>query len=165
MPLRSVIAPGAVLLACSLLPAAAATGDSDRAPVPMCAGKRATVVGTSGDDTIDVGQRRRPQVIVAKGGDDLVYGTLHNDRICGGAGDDTLYELGGSDIIKAGTGWDEIPDGGKRIVAGTGNDRISLQTGERSTVFGGRGTDTLWNGERNDTCRSIERWRYSHRGC
>jgi Ca2+-binding RTX toxin-like protein len=163
MPLRPTIATGAVVLACSLLPVAA-TGEPAPA-VARCAGKVVTVFGSAHDDTIDVSSRRRPQVIWAKGGDDLVYGTMRSDRICGGAGHDTLFEMDGSDIIRGGTGPDEIRDGGKRIVAGPGNDRIYLHTGDRATVLGGRGTDTLWYGERNDTCRSIERWRYSRRGC
>jgi Ca2+-binding RTX toxin-like protein len=163
MPRRSAIAAGAVALACTLLPAAA-TGESAVAP-PRCAGKIATVVGTANNDNIDLGDRRRAQVVVAKGGDDLVYGTSRNDRICGGPGDDTLFELDGSDIIKGGPGRDEIPDGARRAVGGTGNDKIYLHTGERTTVLGGRGTDSLWYGQRDDTCRSIERWHYSRRGC
>jgi Ca2+-binding RTX toxin-like protein len=163
MHVRSVIAPSAVALACTLLPLAA-SGAPEAAPL-RCAGKVATVVGSANDDTIDVSKRRRAQVIVAKGGNDLVYGTSRNDRICGGPGDDTLYEMDGSDIIKGGTGWDEIPDGARRVVAGKGNDKIYLHSGERSTVLGGRGIDTLWYGDRDDRCRSIERWRYSRRGC
>lgn len=105
--------PGAVALACTLLPAAA-SGEPESV-APRCAGK--------------------------------------------------LFEMDGSDVIKGGAGRDEVPDGAKRVVAGSGNDKIYLHTGERTTVLLCRGTDTLWYATRDDTCRSIERWRYSRRGC
>jgi Ca2+-binding RTX toxin-like protein len=164
MLIRAVVAPATPVLSCSLLPAAGAMGSADRA-VPTCAGERATVVGTPQHDAIDLSSRRRPQVVVTKGGNDLVYGTRHNDRICGGAGRDKLFEMAGQDILKGGAGDDRFPDSGKRIVAGPGRDKIYLHEDESVTVLGGKGIDALWYADRDDTCRSIERWHYSRRGC
>jgi len=153
------------VLSRSLLPSATGAGHSDEKQRPRCAGRVATVVGTAGDDEIDLSSRRRPQVVVAKGGDDLVYGTMYTDRICGGPSNDRLFTMDGRDILKGGPGTDRFPDSGKRIVGGPGADRIYLHTGDRVTVLGGKGIDHLWYADRDDTCRSIERWHYSSRGC
>jgi hypothetical protein len=54
----------------------------------ICHGKRATIVGTPGDDRI-VGTKRR-DVIVARGGDDLISSGGGNDVVCAGAGRDRV---------------------------------------------------------------------------
>ena len=66
------------------------------AATASCDGKRATIVGTPGDD-----------VIVGKAGNDVIYGGGGNDRIsggpngndtiCGGPGDDKIDGEGGGD--------------------------------------------------------------------
>lgn len=59
-----------------LLPATPASA------APTCFGKRATIVGTPGDDRL-VGTGGR-DVIVGRGGDDVILGRGGRDRICGG---------------------------------------------------------------------------------
>lgn len=71
---------------------------------PLCYGQQATIVGTSGDDTL-VGTRSA-DVIVAKGGNDTVTGVAQGDFICGGGGNDTLDGGRGSDRANGGGGSD-----------------------------------------------------------
>ncbi|SDC17717.1 Hint domain-containing protein [Ruegeria marina] len=103
------------------------------------------VEGTSGNDTIDLGYTGDPDgdmvdgddavaplvdeqdVIIAGGGDDLVYGGLDTDVIFAGDGDDTVYGEEGGDAIDGGAGNDYLDGGaGRDIVAGgDGDDTIS----------------------------------------
>ena len=62
-----------------------------------CAGRVATIVGTSGDDHIR--GTSHADVIFAGGGRDTVDGRGGNDIICGGAGSDHLLGGSGSDMI------------------------------------------------------------------
>ncbi|MBM0123961.1 hypothetical protein [Pimelobacter simplex] len=101
-----------------------------QAPVPTCAGKRATIVDPSkGNDRI-VGTDRRDVVVAGKGkGRDVVLGLDGDDLVCGdgltrvvgGRGDDTVYHAGSA-------------DGGK------GADRFHGVGAAR----GGKGADTAW---------------------
>lgn len=99
--LARVLAGVAVLLTV-LAPAAAAK--------PKCAGKVATIVGTSGDNELTGTSGR--DVIAALGGDDVVDGVGGNDLLCGGPGDDALFGNEGNDGVIGGTGRDQISGGG-----------------------------------------------------
>ena len=98
-----------------------------------CLGRRATIVGTAGDDTL-VGTRR-PDVIVGLGGADLIDGLAGDDLICGGPGADFLNGAGGNDRIAGGRGNDGAyyGDVGGPVTAnlttgvakGAGTDRLS----------------------------------------
>lgn len=83
------------------------------------------LVGTDGDDQIDVSGGDRP---------DLVLGLDGNDTIITGPGDDLVCSGVGNDSIDTGEGNDQI-------VASAGND----------TVVGGPGDDSIWAGGGNDT--------------
>ena len=101
-----------------------------QAPVPTCAGKRATIVDPSkGNDRI-VGTSRRDVIVAGRGkGRDVVLGLDGDDLVCGdartrvlaGRGDDTVYYAGRA-------------DGGK------GADRLHGVGAAR----GGKGADTYW---------------------
>jgi hypothetical protein len=86
-------------------------------PVPLahCMGTSATIIGTSGVDSI-VGTSGR-DVIAARGGNDSISGLSGNDVVCGGTGRDT---------IKGGKGADALLGGGSadRLYGGAGNDRL-----------------------------------------
>jgi hypothetical protein len=69
-----------------------------------CAGRRATLVGTAGDDVL-VGTRSR-DVIVAGRGNDTIRGLGGGDVICGGAGADTMLGGNGRDVCRGGRGRD-----------------------------------------------------------
>jgi Ca2+-binding RTX toxin-like protein len=82
---------------------------------PLCDGRRATVVGTNGDDTL-TGTRGR-DVIAALGGNDVVYGLGQDDLICGDGGDDWIWAGAGNDSIFGG-------DGNDFLVGGAGDDTM-----------------------------------------
>jgi subtilisin-like proprotein convertase family protein len=81
-----------------------------------CAGRRATIVGTTGRDVLR--GSRRADVIAALGGRDRVDGLRGNDVVCGGAGPDRLIGGRGRDLLIGGRGRDTC-------LGGPGRDRIS----------------------------------------
>lgn len=88
-----------------------------------CAGKPATIVGTSKKDKL-VGTSGK-DVIAAGGGKDKLIGKGNKDRLCGG---------GGRDVLKGGPGKDILRGGGKRdrCIGGGGNDRAKGCEREKS---------------------------------
>jgi len=109
-----------------------ATNNSDNetttvvdAAVPTCAGRKATIVGTPGADTIN--GTKKADVIVALTGDDAIFGLGGNDVICAFGGDDFIKGRAGNDLIRAGGGDDSLG--------------------------GGPGDDTLRGGGGHDSCR------------
>jgi len=95
------------------------------ARVTRCAGRRATIVGTAGRDTLR--GTPRADVIVALAGNDRVLGRGGNDVVCGGAGND-------------------------RLSGGPGRDRLLGERG-RDVLTGGRGRDRLIGGQGRDHIR------------
>jgi uncharacterized repeat protein (TIGR01451 family) len=113
-------------------------------PPPVnCAGRRASIVGTNGNDTL-VGTAG-PDVIAALSGDDNVIALGGNDIVCGSGGRDVVRGAGGSDRIKTG-------GGGDRLNGGDGDDRLQGKDG-RDKLAGGRGRDRLRGGRGKDRCR------------
>ncbi len=108
------------------------TGSGPRGPAVYCAGKRATIVGTTKRDQL----RGTPKadIIAARGGNDTIIGLGGNDTICGGLGNDTLSGGTGNDKLYGGTGRD-------RLLGGPGRDTLSGGP-QRDTLLGGPGTDT-----------------------
>jgi sugar lactone lactonase YvrE len=90
---------------------------------PKCAGKRATVTGTTGKDVLR--GSRFADIIATLGGKDTVNGLQGKDIICGG---------GGRDVLRGGAGND-------RLIGGKGNDRLLGGKGKRDRVKGGAGRD------------------------
>jgi hypothetical protein len=86
-----------------------------------CAGKRATIVGTSGRDVLR-GTRRRDVIaalggndrVVAGAGNDIVCGGSGNDRVSGGRGNDRLIGQGGRDVLTGQRGRDKCEGGSGR---------------------------------------------------
>jgi Tol biopolymer transport system component len=116
--------------------------------LPRCAGRIATLVGTSGRD--DIKGTKRKDVIVALGGDDRIRSYTKADVICAGPGRDQVDagdngEGGGSDLVLAGPGADRVtlgPELGRAFGEG-GNDLL----------FGSKGGDALYGGPGNDVLR------------
>lgn len=75
----------------------------------MCDGQRATILGTSGDNTI-YGTPAR-DVIAGLEGNDTIYGLGGNDIICGGDGNDTLHGGAQTDVLIGGSGEDTCATG------------------------------------------------------
>ncbi len=107
-----------------------------------CAGRRATIVGTSGADRL-VGTPGA-DVIVARGGDDVVVGRGGADIICAG---------GGHDVVRGGVGNDRIDGGlGRDTLRGArGADVLEGRRGA-DDLWGGRGRDILQGGPQRDLC-------------
>jgi Ca2+-binding RTX toxin-like protein len=130
------------LLACAVgaLLAVAASG-AETGAAPMCGGKRATIVGSDGDDVIQ--GTEKADVIWAGPGDDTVYGGLGNDVVCGGAGDDLIHGGRGNDWLDGDAGTD-------RAFGDLGDDHVGGGSGDRDEVSGGLGIDTVNGGSGNE---------------
>lgn len=119
-----------------------------------CAGRRATIVGTDGADTL----RGTPaaDVIAALAGDDTITGGEGNDLVCAGpgadrviagAGDDTTYGEADADRIAGGAGRDTLAGGaGRDTVGGGGGADLISGNGGRDALTGGGGFDLLLGG-------------------
>jgi uncharacterized delta-60 repeat protein len=101
-----------------------------------CKGRRATIVGTSGDDVIEGGF---DSVIVAGPGDDKVKAGLKS-LVCLGPGNDEMRGGGNWSSVHGGTGDDLIRAGG-RIEAGPGRDTIRTIHASSARVLAGPGAD------------------------
>ena len=73
-----------------------------------CRGRVATLVGTSGRDTLR--GTAGPDVIAGLGGNDVINGRGGNDVLCGGPGRDTLRGGPGRDRVSGGPGRDDSRD-------------------------------------------------------
>jgi Ca2+-binding RTX toxin-like protein len=112
------------------------------APVRVCDGKPATIVGTSGAETIN--GTPGDDVIVALAGADTVHGYGGNDIICGGLGNDVLNGGNGNDKLIGLEDNDTLNggDGNDQEFGGVGND----------TLNGGGGADNLTGAAGTDRC-------------
>jgi Ca2+-binding RTX toxin-like protein len=118
-------------------------GGGGGGPTAKCAGKTATIVGTTGGDVLR-GTRHR-DVISALGGNDRIRGGGGGDLICAGPGRDRVAGGRGGDRALGGSG----PD---RLSGNSGNDRLNGGRG-RDTLIGGSGRDRLNGGASRDVCR------------
>jgi len=98
------------------------TQDNDLSSCPLCAGRRATIVGTRGNDVLTGADGQ--DVIAGLGGKDKLSGLGNNDVLCGGPGKDTL-------------------------LGGKGKDKLFGQGG-KDTLIGGKGKDKLVGGPGKD---------------
>lgn len=130
---------------------ATASGASAASPL-MCGGKVATVVGTSGNDTLRGTSGN--DVIVALGGDDIIYGYAGDDMLCGGHGNDRIYGGDGSDKLYAFNGADHLQGGNgpDSLHGGRGPDTLLGNKGQDS-LKGGPGVDVLRGGPQRDSLR------------
>jgi Ca2+-binding RTX toxin-like protein len=145
--LRVVLAASSLLV--SMLPATV------QAAEPRCAGRKATIVGTSGHDVLqgtagrDVisGLFGRDEI---RGGDgnDFICGGGGRDQIVGGEGNDVLRGNGHTDVIDAGPGNDKAygGDGADDLRGGLGDDLLLARGGAGDEVEGGPGDDVLDGG-------------------
>lgn len=115
---------------------------------PMCFGKEATKVGTSGSDTIS--GTRGDDVIVGLGDRDLIRGLAGNDRICGGGHNDLIYGdnyrcvgEAGRDRLDGGPGQDNLIGDSCRGGKGPGRADILRGGTDPDGLSGGPGDDRL----------------------
>jgi Ca2+-binding RTX toxin-like protein len=126
-----------VALALIAAHALAAGGPAGEEEVHRCQGRRATIVGTAGDDVL-YGTPGR-DVIWGGPGNDTIYGQLGNDLICGGGGDDVIHGGRGNDEVFGGAGAD-------RVFGDLGDDKVVGGPGPYDDVSGGLGIDTVNGG-------------------
>jgi len=114
-------------------------------PPPTCLGRRATLCGTPGNDTI-LGSAA-DDVVVGSGGNDTIRARGGNDVLCGNIGDDKLFGSNGDDVLSGDEGADELHGGtgGDILRGGQGSDFLDGGGGD-DVVRGGRGTDTCDGG-------------------
>lgn len=112
---------------------------------------RETILGTPGPDTIVETGSLDGKEILARAGDDFVFGTQGDDIISGGAGNDVIYGGNGADLIASMTGNGQLfgDEGDDRLFAGIGNSRLDGGDGD-DILVGGTGRDTLLGGPGND---------------
>ncbi len=138
-PLRGV-APGLAVLAVFAVSVGIGAPQSEE-EVARCHGRRATIVGTEGDDVLRGTPHR--DVIWGGGGDDTILGSLGNDLLCGGPGADLIHGGRGNDVIDGGAGADD------RVYGDLGDDKLLGGAGDGDEVAGGLGIDTLSGGPGN----------------
>ncbi len=128
----------------------------------ICDGLEATIVGTSGNDSLT----GTPGVDIIAGlqGNDTIHGLGGDDIICAGKGDDVVYGGVGFDIIFGAQGDDLIyaaygtstqtraDERGARMFGGAGNDSI-YGTNRWDRMQGGTGLDHLYGYEGRDWIR------------
>jgi Ca2+-binding RTX toxin-like protein len=120
--------------------ATAGAAEAETEETPRCHGRRATIVGSAGNDVLRGTPGR--DVIWGGGGDDEIFGSLGNDLICGGPGDDLVHGGRGNDIVDGGPGTD-------RAYGDLGDDKVVGGPGDGDEVSGGLGIDTLNGGPGN----------------
>lgn len=138
----------ALLLTAALFAGATALAAEAPAPeagetivAPSCHGRKATIVGTAGNDVLHGTPER--DVIWGGRGDDTIYGSLGNDLICGGPGNDVIHGGRGNDTVDGGPGTD--------IVTGDlGDDKVLGGAGPRDDVAGDLGIDIVNGGPGNE---------------
>ena len=112
------------------------------AATPACMNKPATIVGTSGNDSLK--GTKGADVILGLGGDDRIWGADGNDYVCGSAGRDLLYGGDDDDFLNGGSGADHLFGGraidrGDFLIGGPGDDWLAGQ----DNFFGDATADTL----------------------
>lgn len=158
-------------------------GGTDTATVTVTVGvappptRDGIVLGTAGNDLIDLAYAGDPDGDFVDANDALLPGAAPNDdSIRAGAGDDVVFAGVGDDQVEAGDGADLVfgEDGSDTIFGGAGNDTIDAGTSpssvplpdlgfgttvpadldpenDRDLVFGGDGDDVIMTGDDADT--------------
>lgn len=100
-----------------------------------------------GNDARNVVQLRSESAdtVYGMGGDDLIDGANGNDLLDGGDGNDTIYGGGNDDTIVGGPGVDSLSGEGSAsglYISVAGNDRIDARDGNTESLNCGPGADT-----------------------
>lgn len=108
-----------------------------------CFGKKVTLAGTPGDDSL-----------VGTAGNDVIRAFAGNDTVSSGDGKDLVCTNGGADLINAGPRPDRVSGGGgpDLLKGGGGSDELRGNRG-RDRLRGNAGPDLLAGGRGFDRCR------------
>ncbi|MFM7424910.1 MAG: calcium-binding protein [Elainella sp.] len=104
----------------------------------------AKLIGTNGNDRLQGGAEN--DTIAGLAGDDFLLGGAGNDTIRGDSGDDTLIGEAGDDTLIGGDGSDLLSgrEGKDQMIGGRGNDRYVVDTiGDIVAELAGEGIDTV----------------------
>lgn len=119
-------------------------------PLPKCAGRTATIIGTGGKDTLT--GTKRSDVILGLGGDDRIRGLTGADTICAGPGRDVVDAgpnggHGGADLVLGGPGADHLTLGPELgTLKGQGGNDLLIGSKGGDALYGGAGDDILRGG-------------------
>jgi Ca2+-binding RTX toxin-like protein len=115
-----------------------------------------TVLGTPKNDNINLEFSSKVCKVYGFDGNDSIVGSIHNDYLDGGNGDDAINGKGcvnGKNTIIGGSGNDFLSGIGTNYFdGGAGDDKISAGSGN-DEIWGGAGNDTIWSGMGNDSVR------------
>ena len=139
--MKSWVGSLAALAAFVAFAAFAGAAVNEEAETPRCHGRRATIVGTDGNDVLRGTPKR--DVIWGGKGDDTIYGGLGNDLICGGPGADLIHGGRGNDEVDGG------PGAGDRVIGDLGDDKVMGGSGGYDEVAGDLGIDVVNGGPGN----------------
>ena len=113
--------------------------------VQYTGGDHVAVGGTVGDDTIIGGIG--DDALWGRSGDDRIEGGDGADLIEGGAGDDIITDLSGPDVIEGGDGNDAIHSGNEEdVIFGDAGSDFIVNSSEFGEIFGGEGNDFIFDG-------------------
>ncbi|WP_304505969.1 calcium-binding protein [Croceicoccus sp. Ery5] len=116
-------------------------------------GRRLLMVGTDGDDAVQLDEEDSPAILIGAGGQDVIHGAAgddafvggdDNDELSGGDGNDWFFAGGGNNTVDGGAGHDEA------IYSGLGTTNIWLDSANPNgdlRVFGSYQDDSLSNVE------------------
>jgi Ca2+-binding RTX toxin-like protein len=138
---RKLLLPLALVFLFASFLAAAVPSAEEEVEEARCHGRRATIVGTAGDDVLQGTPGR--DVIWGGDGDDTILGSLGNDLLCGGPGSDLIHGGRGNDVADGGAGDDD------RVIGDLGDDKLTGGPGNGDEVAGSLGIDTLNGGPGN----------------
>ncbi len=112
--------------------------------------ERFQITGTIANDNLSTGSG--DDTITGGAGNDNINGGNGNNTIDGGDGNDNLTAGSGNNNINGGDGNDSLSagNGNDTLIGGVGNDSLSAGNGNDS-LTGGLGNDTLNAGDGNDT--------------
>ncbi|MFN8163786.1 MAG: hypothetical protein U0R26_08120 [Solirubrobacterales bacterium] len=119
-------------------------------PLPKCAGRTATIIGTRGKDSLT--GTKRSDVILGLGGEDRIRGLTGADAICSGPGRDVVDAgpnggHGGADLVLGGPGADHLTLGPELgTLKGQGGNDVLVGSKGGDTLYGGAGNDILRGG-------------------
>jgi len=127
---------------------------------------RIAISAAAGDDVVNLTGVRVAATVDAGNGDDRVFGGASDDSILGGAGNDRLFGFRGNDEIAGGAGDDRINggQGNDHLLGEDGDDRVSGQDGDDNCdggagddrVTGGRGLDHNNGGGGDDRVTDVD---------
>lgn len=120
---------------------------------PTCRNKKATILGTPGNDVLTGTPGN--DVIRTFAGNDTVFAQDGKDLVCTNGGADTVNAGGKGDFVKGGGGPDLIKgrSGGDELRGNSGGDRLRGNGGP-DLLAGGRGFDSCRGGAGADQLRS-----------